>query len=312
MNVKKIAPLIVALILGGIAAKMAFDFVRNRQPTPESKRIQVVMAKRNVDEGQILAADDLTLGDVSADTVPDTVFQSPAQLYGRVTVVPLIQGQAITTTLLAPKGVGAGLQATVPLGMRAVTIDINEVTGVAGYLVPGCHVDILQTVRDTKTGLPVARTLAQNVKITAVGMRHNPQDSDGGGRSVTLLVTPEQAELVELASAVGKPRLSLRGGNDLAMVDAKDYTFAQLVGHRESRTDFLDEIEPAISRAFPSTRPSSMLTANITTRPSMYNSLDNDQWIIEIIRGGSISESKFAVPRYGNQLGDTITNDGGR
>ncbi len=207
MNVKKVAPLLVALVLGGIAAQMMFNFVSNRQSVAEVKRPPVVLAKHNLDAGAILTLDDLILGDVASDAVPDTVFQSPDQLVGRVTEVQLIQGQAITSTLLAPKGVGPGLQAAVPSGMRAVTVDVNEITGVAGYLVSGCHVDLIQTVRDEKTGMPQARTLAQNVKVTAVGMKHNPQDGDGGGHSITLLVTPPQAELIELACSVGRPQL---------------------------------------------------------------------------------------------------------
>src|SRR5579872_2748677 len=230
MNVKKIAPLIVALILGGIAAKMAFDFVQKRQSglTATEKRPQMVVAKRSVEAGTALTEEDLALGDVSSDAVPETAFTSMDQLLGRVTVVPLLQGQAITATLLAPRGMGPGLQAAIPLGMRATTVEINEMTGVAGYLAPGCHVDVVQTMRDEKTGLPLARTLAQNVKITAVGMRHNPQDGDGGGRSITVLVTPAQAELIELCSSVGKPRFVLRNGNDLASADSKGITLTEL------------------------------------------------------------------------------------
>ncbi|MGD0463824.1 MAG: Flp pilus assembly protein CpaB [Tepidisphaeraceae bacterium] len=303
MNVKKIAPLIVALVLGAIAAKMMFNFISSRQSNAEVKRPPVVLAKHNLDAGAVLTLDDLVLGDVASDAVPDTVFQSPDQLVGRVTVVPLIQGQAITSTLLAPRGVGPGLQAAVPNGMRAVSVDINEITGVAGYLVAGCHVDLIQTVRDDKTGMPQARTLAQNVKVTAIGMRHNPGDGDGGGHSITLLVTPAQAELIELACAVGRPRFALRGGTDLAMVDTKGVTFAELVGHHANRNDEFNTVVPVISTQLPSTQPSGALTANVTTRPSIDS--DNDQWTIEVIRGGSESEAKFALPRDGNQFSDT-------
>jgi pilus assembly protein CpaB len=304
MNVKKIAPLIVALILGGIAAKMAFNFVASQKTAAENKRPPVVLAKRNIEAGAVLTMDDLILGDVASDAVPDTVFQAPEQLIGRVTVVPVIQGQAITTTLLAAAGVGPGLQAAVPSGMRAVTVDVNEVTGVAGYLVAGCHVDLIQTVRDEKTGMPTARTLAQNVKITAVGMKHNPQDGDGGGHSVTLLVTPSQAELIELACSVGRPRFALRGGNDLAMVDTKGVTFAELVGHHANRNDEFNTVTPVIAQ-LPSTQPSGAgnLIANITTRPSI--DTDSDQWTVEVIRGGSESEAKFAMPKDSNQFSDT-------
>ena len=310
MNVKKLAPLIVALVLGLLAAKMAFNFVSSRQSNAETKRPPVVLAKHNLDAGAVLTLDDLIMGDVASDAVPDSVFQSPDQLVGRVTVVPLIQGQAITTTLLAPRGVGPGLQAAVPTGMRAVTVDVNEITGVAGYLVPGCHVDLFQTVRDEKTGMPQARTLAQNVKVTAVGMKHNPQDGDGGGHSITLLVTTPQAELIELACSVGRPRFVLRGGNDLAMVDTKGVTLAELVGHHANRNDEFNTVVPILNAQIPSSQPSIALTANITTRPSI--DTDSDSWTIEVIRGGSESEAKFAMPKDGNQFSDTGPNDTSR
>jgi pilus assembly protein CpaB len=307
MNVKKIAPLLVALVLGGIAAKMMFNFVSNRQSVAEAKRPPVVMAKHNLDAGAVLTLDDLIMGDVASDAVPDTVFQSPEQIVGRVTEVQIIQGQAITSTLLAPKGVGPGLQAAVPNGMRAVTVDVNEVTGVAGYLVAGCHVDLIQTVRDEKSGMPQARTLAQNVKVTAIGMKHNPQDGDGGGHSITLLVTPTQAELIELACSVGRPRFVLRGGNDLAMTDTKGFTLAELVGHHANRNDEFNTVVSAIANVLPSTQPSRFLTSNTTTRPSV--DLDNDQWTIEVIRGGSESETKFAMPKSSDRFSDTTDTD---
>ena len=189
-----------------------------------------------------------------------------------------------------------------PIGMRAVTVDINEMTGVAGYLVPGCHVDVIQTVRDDKSGLPVARTLTQNVKVTAVGQRHNPQDGDGGGHSVTLLVTPTQAELMELACSVGRPRFALRGGNDLALVDTKGLTLAELIGHHSARNDEFNVVAPLVTQ-FPSTQPSATASSASSTRPSV--DVDNDQWTIEIIRGGSESEAKFSLPKDGSQVSDT-------
>lgn len=296
MNVKKIAPLVIALVLGGIAAKMAFDFVQKRQGSilTETKRSQMVVAKRSVDAGTALTEEDVALGDSVSESIPETAFTSLDQLLGRVTVVPLVQGQAITATLLAPRGMAAGLQAAIPVGMRAETVEINEMTGVAGYLVPGCHVDVLQTLRDEKTGLPVARTLAQNVKIQAVGVRHNPQDGDGGGRSITLVVTPPQAELLELCATTGRPRFTLRNGNDLASVETKGVTLAELLGHHANRDEF--------AMAMPTTQPVIQQTsASITTRPSNLDA-DSDQWNVEVIRGGSTSEVKFALHNGGEQF----------
>jgi pilus assembly protein CpaB len=307
MNVKKIAPLIVALVLGAVAAKMIWDFIQKRPNaiTQELKHPQVVVAKRAVEAGAVLTMEDLTLGDIATDTIPDTVFTSADQLVGRVTVVSIIQGQAVSTTLLAPRGMGPGLQAAVPIGMRAVTMEINEMTGVAGYLIPGCHVDVVQTLKDEKTGLPLARTIAQNVKITAVGVRHGP-DSDGGGRSITLLVTPQQAELLELAGSIGRPRFSLRGGNDLTNIDTKGITFAELVGHHSNHGD-----EYASAPVVPSTQPATVTTVipavATTTRPSTYDQ-ENDQWTVEVIHGGTSTEAKFALHNATEQFSDTGNN----
>lgn len=290
MNVKKLIPLIVALVLGGIAAKVAFDFVQKKQSSilQQINRPQMVIAKHTIDAGSVLTEDDLTMGDVASEAVPDNLFKSTDQVIGRVAAVTIVQGQAVSTTLLAPRGMGPGLQAIVPNGMRAITIDINEVTGVAGYLVAGSHVDVIQTFRDEKTGLPVARTIVQNVKITAVGQRHNPGDGDGGGHSITLLVTPAQAELMELASSTGRPRFSLRGGNDLNTVDTKGVTLAELMGKHSHDNDFNSpnfDMQPIVT-----TQPSPIASA--TTRPSY---ADDSQWTIDVIRGSSETQVKFPL-----------------
>ncbi len=305
MNVKKIAPLVIALVLGGIAAKMAFNFVQKRQISSitDLKHNQVVVAKHAVDAGQVLTNDDLAMGDVSADANMDSFFTSVDQVAGRVTVVPVVQGQAVATTLLAPKGMGAGLQAAVPMGMRACTFEINEMTGVAGYLVPGCHIDVIQTLKDEKTGLPLARTLAENIKVTAVGVRHNPQDGDGGGHSVTLLLKPEQAELLELASSVGRPRFSLRGGNDLTPVETKGVTFAELVGHQKTQSEYASD-ETVAPTTQPVTTVLTSATPSTQPTPSMFDT-ESDQWTIQTIHGDSASEVKFAVHKSDGEFTNT-------
>jgi pilus assembly protein CpaB len=306
MNAKKIAPLLIALLLGGVAVKMAFNLVQKKQMTlslEQPKRPQMVIAKRGIDSGTVLTDDDLDMADVNTDIVPDNVFKRIEDVRNRVAAVPIVQGQAVAQTLLAPAGSGAGLQAAIQPGMRAISMDINEITGVAGYLSVGSHIDVIQTLRDEKTGLPIARTLVQNVRITAVGTRHNPNDpnNDGGGHSITLMVTPQQAELLELAGSTGRPRYSLRSSNDLALADTRGVSMAELIGHRSSRNDEFSSV-PVVAPAIPATQPSTVLTANVTTRPSV--DPESDQWTVQIIRGGSESEVKFAVHGNGN------SNDG--
>ncbi len=88
------------------------------------------------------------------------------------------------------------------------------------------------------------------------------------------------------------------------MIDTKGVTLAELMGHHANRNDEFNTVVPTLNaQAAPSTQPTSLLTSNITTRPSI--DMDNDQWTIEVIRGGSESEAKFAMPKEGNQFSDT-------
>ena len=310
MNVKKFGPLILALGLGVVTLWMTMRFVNNQQSaSAQTKRPQVVMAKENIEAGGVLTEDNLTKAELSTDIVPDTVFSDAGELLGRVASVPIVQGQIITKTLLAPKGVGAGLQAVVPLGMRAVTLEINEISGVAGNVLPGCHVDILQTLRDNVTGESLARTIAQNVLVTAVGMRHNPNDgSDGGGHSVTVLVTPVQAEMLELAAATGRPRLILRGGNDLALVDTPDMTLNDLRGHQSGHKDNFNTVDPGVaSAAAPGAQPGMTMLAGAaaTTQPS------ESSWTMQVVRGNNEQQVKFALRKPVAQISTPMSSGGG-
>jgi len=299
MNLKKVTPLILALCLGLLTLWMAMRLITRQQAesSAQPQRPQVVVAKQNIDAGSVLTDDNLTRSEVAVDSLPASVFRDASEIRGRVATVPIIQGQVITETLLAAKGVGAGLQAVVPQGMRAVTLDINEVTGVAGNIVPGCHVDVLQTMRDERTGEQMARTIAQNVKVTGVGMRRNPGDNtDTGNRSVTVLVTPQQAELLELASATGRPRFTLRGGNDLALVSTSGVTVTDLSGHESAQRDEFNTVRPAAqddsggSLAAPTTQPSGPV-----------------QWTIHVVRGGTESEVRFDVRKPVAEVGTSGT-----
>jgi pilus assembly protein CpaB len=295
MNFKKFGPLILALGLGLVTLYMTMRFINNQQAaSAQPKRPQVVMAKETIDAGTVLTEDNITKGELSTDVVPDTVFSDPGELLGRVACVQIVEGQVITKTLLAPKGVGAGLQAVVPMGMRAITLEINEISGVAGNVTPGCHVDMLQTLRDEATGGSVARTIAQNVLVTAVGMHHTTEDgSDGGGHSVTVLVTPVQAEMLELASATGRPRLSLRSGNDLSLVDTPDMTLADLRGHQSGQKDSFNTVDPGIAAAAsPSSGPG--MTALASGATSSSQSIDSS-WVMQVVRGNNEQQVKFAI-----------------
>ncbi|MGA2584535.1 MAG: Flp pilus assembly protein CpaB [Tepidisphaeraceae bacterium] len=295
MNWKKAAPLVIALVLGLFAAKMAWNLIANKNAAKnEVKRPQVVVAKQDIEAGDTLSADNTETVEVSTDVLPDNVFRSVAEIDGRVATVPLIQGQTITQTLLAPKGAMPGLTAVIPPGFRAVTLEINEFSGIAGYITPGCHIDVVQTLRDERTGEFSARTIVQNVRVTAVGMKHNPGDPpDSSTRSVTLLVTPEQAEILDLAASNGRPRLTLRNMNDLSPVPSGGVSLADLNGGENGRRDEVAKINAEAAKA------SQVAVAQQVAQgqaPATRPTFDND-WTVKVIRGDAESEVQFNLHR---------------
>src|SRR5205807_6621274 len=108
---------------------------------------------------------------IATEHLPEGTFATTADVAGRVALSTLIKGQPVIRSLLANPGTGSGLQAIVPDGQRAISIDVSESSSVAGLLTPGCRVDVIASINDTQNGLMVARTLVQNVKVTALGQR---------------------------------------------------------------------------------------------------------------------------------------------
>lgn len=244
MNLKAIVPLGLAGILGLVAALAAWHLSGSRSGPSAAPHGQgsVVVLNQDVAPGTALSASQLSTMPAVADQLKQGTFTSADQVVGRVTAAPMVKGQPVFEALLTPRGSGAGLQALVPPGMRAMTLEVNEFNSVAGLLAPGCHVDVICTVSgDHGTG-NVARTIVQNVTVTAVGKRLSPAvagsnadtpnraDASGAYKSVTLLLSPRDAEAVELACTMGQPRLVLRNGNDQSVGASDGITLAALRG----------------------------------------------------------------------------------
>jgi len=262
MNAKKLAPLAIALVLGLISAKLVvqqFSKPAAKAAAPPPPNAKVVIVKQDVMAGEQLTADEVDENDLNTPNAPAGSFRDSSDVVGRVTAEPLVAGQTITESLLASQGTVAGLQAIIPPGMRAITVDVNEITGVANYIVPGCHVDLVQSFNDV-SNQPFSRVLLQNVEVTAVGMRRLPGDGPGAPRSVTLLVTPRQAQEIDLAATNGRARLVLRGVNDhdtgaVANVSLNDLTGGR--GFFNSPTSIVPprQAQPAVQQT-PTTKPS--------------------------------------------------------
>ncbi|MBC8108422.1 MAG: Flp pilus assembly protein CpaB [Anaerolineae bacterium] len=282
MNLKSLIPLCLSLVVGVIVAKLAYNQIQKNKTgaTSDGKLTQVVVVRDSVAAGEEITPDKLQMGKVSVDNVPDGAFMSIDQLKGRVALVTLNKSQAVAENFLAPSGTGAGLQFAIPTGMRAISIEVNEFSGVGGMLLPGCHVDLLSTVPAEQGGEMMSRTVVQNVQIIAVGQRMVSQAEKKGDeptafRSVTLLATPAESEAIELAAATGRPRLVLRAGTDKDITQTAGVTASNLRGHQASRK--IDATPVALNSNTPSVEPAPM---------PIYSS-------VQVIRGTVESEVRF-------------------
>jgi Flp pilus assembly protein CpaB len=161
---------------------------------------------------------------------------------------------------MAAEGTAGGLQALVPDGMRAVTVEVSESSGLAGLLVPGCHVDIVSTLK--KGHESVSRTIVENVQVRAVGRKlvKDPKDDSKSTsvRTVTVVCTPKQVEAIELASTAGRPRLSLRSKTDASATESEGITMSELTG--EAGANAYDAMAASDTQG-PTTAPAGAIAA---------------------------------------------------
>jgi len=213
--------LVAALLVAFLASFYVYRQLQRVQPAGAgnlAKQVQVVVAAGPVKVGQRLTASDLTLLDWPEGKQPQGSLLRMEDCVGRASILPLVQGEIVLDQELAKRDAGAGLTVTIPPGMRAVSVGVDDVVAVAGYVTPGTIVDVLVT--GVGPGGPVTRTILEHVRVLAVGQE---LQTEGGKPQtapvVTLLVNPEDGEKLTLASADGKIHLALRNGVDLTDVN---------------------------------------------------------------------------------------------
>ena len=292
MNWKTWVPLVLAIVLGVVAAKVARDtLMKNKAAAgPAGKFVKIVVAKEDIQPGQEIKPEQINMAQVQENAAPASSFTDAEKLQGRSAEMIILKGQPIVEAMLAQEGSGTGLQSLVPHGMRALTIEVNEFTGVAGLLVPNCHVDILATINDGASNTQVSKAIVQNVTVKALGQRttvngNEPPNPNEMFRSVTLLLSPKDAEAVELACTTGRPRLVLRGGRDTDIAETEGVTLGELragAGDKAKAMAITPATQPTIVIAPPTTQPE---TVAIKTPPMR---------VVKLIRGGV--ESSVSLP----------------
>lgn len=296
MNKKFIGVLTFAFLVAAGASLVLYRVLLNRPQSSKAAQpsVQIVLANRDLEVGTVLKTDDVKLTDWPG-AVPAGASIRPQELIGRGVTTAIYAKEPIIESRLAPKGAGGGLAAMIPPGMRAVAVRVNEVVGVAGFVVPGMRVDILisgnSPGNNANTGT-LTRTLLQNIEVLSAGQDFK-KDAEGKPvlvQVVNLLVTPEQAEQLSLASMQTSIQLVLRNPLDREVTKTPGTAVSHLFrGGKFSMPPSGDEPAPA-----PRPRP----VQRAAVQPAVVRELPpppkkETPFVMEIISGPNKVEKKF-------------------
>lgn len=219
-NKRLLFVLVGATVFGLITAVAVSRHLSNAQAYGNGLHA-VVVAKGDVALGTKLEAGHLTTVQFPPDATPDGAFEDAEKLVGRVVVTNVAAREPITDFKLAPEGSAAGLSAVIPEGYRAMTVKVDDVVGISGFVRPGALVDVVVVIQPTESSHggqgPISKIVLQNIKVLASGQKIDQPRDDREAESVkavTLQVTPEQAEKLALASTEGKLQLVMRNSVD--------------------------------------------------------------------------------------------------
>jgi pilus assembly protein CpaB len=270
--------LALAVLSGGAAAYLAMQYIR-QQATPlmaaTPKNAQVVVAAHAMPLGSILGERDVKTVEWAGGALPPGFIGSVPEALGRGLITPVQENEPLLEAKLAQKGAGGGLPVIIDPGMRALSVAVDQVVGVAGFVTPSTRVDVLLTMNDAGSKEPATRVIMQNVRALAAGQSIQ-QDKEGKAQSVpviTLLVTPEQAETLALAAGQGRIQMALRNSLDTLHIETRGTRVSALMGGPIGRVPVATPRRVAAPRELSVPEPSST--------------------VIEVYRGGVRTLQKF-------------------
>lgn len=220
MNKRLVSVLIFAFVVSAGASYILYRMI-SAQMSASAKvaGTPVLVATHNLEFGALIKDSDVKVAEWSG-ALPQGAMVKPEDAIGRGVMSPILAGEPVVESRVAPQGAGGGLASTIPQGMRAVAVRVNDIVGVAGFVLPGTHVDILIAgnppgANTSQTGTQT-KTLLQNVEVLSAG-QNIQKDAEGKPVNVgvvNMLVTPEQAEILSLASNETRIQLVLRNPMD--------------------------------------------------------------------------------------------------
>jgi pilus assembly protein CpaB len=272
--------LAISLIVGLLAGGFVFTQFKKMALAKSMPTIQVVVSSKPLPLGTRVQAGDLRLVTWPAAQPVQGMFTRVEDCVNRAVITSMVENEPLLEGKLAPKDGGAGLSATIPDGMRAVSVSVNDVIGVAGFVVPGTMVDVLVT-GGTNFG-NITRTILENVRVMAAGQKVE-QDREGKPQTVpviTLLVSPQDANALTMASTQGRIQLALRNTLDSKKVDPPPVLQAFLFsGMATPPPPQPVKVAQKVAAPKPAAPPP----------PEMFN--------VEVIRGDKKEESKFQTSK---------------
>jgi pilus assembly protein CpaB len=278
---------LIVLVVAVIAAAAASYGVYTAIQSIPERRVEIatrtaVVAKVALGVGEQLTSDVVKVVPWPAATPLAGGFTDMAQVLERGLISAVVENEPITESKLAPTGAGVGLPPTIAQGMRAISVRVNEVIGVAGFVVPGTRVDVLTILRRNNEE-PVSRVVVSNVPVLTANTRYDQEDAKQGkairSTVVTVMVTPSDAERIALAQADGQMMLTLRNPLDVEPTVSSNISKAALFG---------------VPVAAPAARPAARRAAAPPPPPPVI--LPPAPYVVETIRAAKRTTDKLVAP----------------
>jgi pilus assembly protein CpaB len=276
-----------ALLLAGLATLGVYRFLAHRAAEAEGARLTtspVVVAAADIAQGDRLTATSLQVNQFASGTVPEGAFSDPDSVVGRVVSLPIFAGEPVIASKLAPIGAAGGLEVKIEPGYRAMAIPVNETVGISGLIQPNSRVDVIVTFRpEGQSRERVAKLFLQNMRVLSVGqnLRRGEDGKPITANTVTLEVTPEQAEMLAVAMNEGVLQLALRGFGDPDTALTRGAAPANVLAAAR-------KVEPRTSRPAPRPRPAPEKAAPppapVVEEPAVTR--------VQIIRGTKLTEKE--------------------
>jgi pilus assembly protein CpaB len=288
-----------ALFIAALATFGAYRLLDARSNAAKETSQTVVVATRDIPEGALI--DRVALGTVvwPSRTVPAGAFASIDSVAGRVARVNVFTGEALVPGRLAPSGTGPGLELKIPAGQRAMAVRINDVAGISGLIQPNSRVDVLVTIASADGSRQVAKLFMENMRVLSVGteIQRGKDGQANSATTVTLGVTPEEAERLAIAMNTGAIQLVLRGYGDPDSVRTAGATsldvLRQLQGSRvaaPAATEPVKSSRPAPRRVV-ATKPVQPPPTPVIVTPPKPETVDSV--VVNVYRAGKATPLKF-------------------